>query len=80
MLLQVFLVQKSCLSCCVSHEDSALLRRLHVGLEVAPNAITDSHVRKVARIENVAMKRAKLQQFVRETIIVLFLLDCVVES
>jgi hypothetical protein len=79
MLFQVFLIQKSCLSCRVSHEDSALLRGLDVGLEIAPNAITDSHVGKVAGIENVAMESAELQQFVRETIIVLLLLNRVVE-
>lgn len=57
---QVLFIKQASLSCSISHEDTPLLSRLYVGLEVASYTIADSDVGKVTCIEQVSMLSSQL--------------------
>mmetsp|Transcript_20943 Transcript_20943/g.59770 ORF Transcript_20943/g.59770 Transcript_20943/m.59770 type:complete len:580 (-) Transcript_20943:211-1950(-) len=78
--LQVLLRQQPGLARGVADDDAALLGRLHVGLEVAADAIADGHEGKVGLVKDVPVLGGKIQQEFRQAVVVLLLLDGVVEG
>jgi hypothetical protein len=78
-LLQIFFREEACLACGISDNDAAFLRRLDVGLEVTPDAISHHGKRESFLVKDVAMLSGQLEEPFCETIVVLLLLDRVVE-
>jgi len=79
-LLKVFFREKTCLACSVSNNDAALLGRLHVGLEVATDAVTHRHKGKGFFVKDIAMLHSEFKEPLCEAVVVLLLLNSVVES
>lgn len=54
-LLQILLREEACLACGISDNDAPFLRRLYVGLEVTPDAISNHRKGESFLIKDVAM-------------------------
>jgi hypothetical protein len=79
-LLQIIVGQQASFASGVTNNDSSLLGRLDVGLEVAPDAISYSHERKGFFIEYVAIISSQLKESFCQLVVVLLLLNSVVKS
>lgn len=78
-LLQILFREEACLACGISDNDAAFLRRLDVGLEVTPDAISHHCKGESFLVKDVAMLGGQLEEPFRKAIVVLLLLDRVVE-
>ena len=79
ILVEFVLVQEPGLASSISHENTALFGALDKALVVAANAIADSDESKILGVKYIAVFSSKLQQTLRQTVVVLFLLKGVVE-
>jgi len=64
----------------VPHEDAPLLGRLDKGLVVAADPVPDGDEVELGRVEDVTVLRRELEEPVRQSVVVLLLLDGVVEG
>ena len=77
--LKFFLRQESRLASGIANNDPSLLGRLHVGLEVTSDAVSDRNKVELLFIKDVSVFGSKFQQALSELVVVLLLLEGVVE-
>jgi hypothetical protein len=79
-LLEVVFGQETRFTSRVTHEDSALLRRLYIRLEVASDTVTDRHETEFLLVKDVSVLGCQLKELFRQAVVILLLLHRVVES
>lgn len=79
-LLQLIGRQETRFSSSIANDDAPLLGRLDIRFEVASNPVSDRDEGKLNVVKDIAVLASQFQQTLRETIVVLLLLDSVVKS